>query len=381
MIVADIARHFNRYRMMLQCPPGSQFEPLYCLHTSITALVIIVWARMNEARIEQSRGAVYTPSEYEKARSIVYETMAPTLQHNWPLLADALGVEVWVKHENHTPTGAFKVRGGLVHMRLRRERGQSNGVITASTGNHGQSIPFAARREGVPAVIVVPENNSTEKNAAMRSLGAELVEIGHDFNAAKDAMEQMAGERNLDIVPSFHRELVMGVTTYAHELFAAAGELDAVYVPIGLGSGCCGVIAARDMLGLRTEVIGVVSSEANTYALSYKAGKPVPTNSVRTFAEGMAVRIPHPEALDYIITGATRIVEVNDDEVAEAMRLAYQATHNITEGAGAGALAGLMQEYKEMAGKRVGVILSGGNIDAERYAHVLAGGTPKVRGN
>ena len=202
--------------------------------------------------------AVYSQTELEKAQSIVYETISPTLQHNWPLLAAELGCEVWVKHENHTPTGAFKVRGGLVYMRLRKERGQTNGVITASTGNHGQSIPFAAKREGVEAVVVVPTNNSKEKNAAMRALGAELVETGHDFNAAKDAMERIADERGLDIVPSFDRELVMGVTTYAHEMFGAAGELDTVYVPIGLGSGCCGVIAARDMLGLETEVVVAV---------------------------------------------------------------------------------------------------------------------------
>ncbi|NNE20973.1 MAG: threonine dehydratase [Rhizobiales bacterium] len=324
---------------------------------------------------------VYTPAELEKAKSIVYETMTPTLQHNWPLLEAELGCEVWLKHENHTPTGAFKVRGGLVHMRLRQERGETNGVITASTGNHGQSIPFAAKREGVTAVIVVPENNSAEKNAAMRALGAELVETGHDFNAAKDAMERMAEDRNLDIVPSFDRELVMGVSTYAHELFEAAGELDAVYVPIGMGSGCCGVIAARDMLGLKTEVIGVVSTEANAYALSYKAGKAISTNSIGTFAEGMAVRIPHQLALDYIIEGCSRIVEVSDDEIAEAMRLAYRATHNITEGAGAGALAGIMNERELMAGKRVGAIVSGGNIDAERYAAVLSGKTPKIKGN
>ncbi len=324
---------------------------------------------------------MYTPAEFEKARSIVYETMTPTLQHNWPLLQAELGIEVWLKHENHTPTGAFKVRGGLVHMRLRKERGETNGVITASTGNHGQSIPFAATREGVKAVIVVPENNSREKNAAMRALGAELVETGHDFNAAKDAMERMAGERDLDIVPSFHRDLVMGVSTCAHELFGAAGELDAVYVPIGLGSGCCGVIAARDMLGLKTEVIGVVSTEANTYSLSYKARKPIPTNTIGTFAEGMAVRIPHAEALDYICKGCARVIEVDDDEIAEAMRLAYRATHNITEGAGAGALAGVLHERDKMAGKRVGAIVTGGNIDAERYAMVLAGKTPRIKGN
>ncbi len=319
---------------------------------------------------------MYTRQEFEQASGIVYETLQPTLQHNWPLLAAELGCEVWVKHENHTPTGAFKVRGGLVHMRLRKLRGESNGVITASTGNHGQSIPFAAAREGVPAVIVVPKNNSRDKNAAMRALGAELVETGHDFDAARVEMERLAAERNLDIVPSFHRELVMGVTTYAHELFAAAGELDTVYVPIGMGSGCCGVIAARDLLGLKTGIVGVVSERANAYALSLKAGSPVETNSAATFAEGMAVRIPHPEAFAYLQSGLERIVEVSEDDIAEAMRLLYSATHNIAEGAGAGALAALMKERDTMRCRRTGVILSGGNIDAARYSRVLAGGTP-----
>ncbi len=346
------------------------------------ALAFACRVLINVAReIEKGEQHLYSSEEFHKARSIVYEAMTPTLQHAWPLLQAELGCEVWVKHENHTPTGAFKVRGGLVHMRLRRERGETNGVITASTGNHGQSIPFAARREGVPAVVVVPTNNSREKNAAMRALGAELIETGHDFNAAKDAMEQLSVERNLDIVPSFDRELVMGVTTYAHELFEAAGELDTVYVPIGLGSGCCGVIAARDHLGLKTEVVGVVSTEANAYALSLKAGKPVSTNHIGTFAEGMAVRIPHSGAFDYIKTGVSRIVEVTDDEIAEAMRLLYRATHNISEGAGAGALAAAMQERDSQHGKRVGVILTGGNIDAERYAIVLSGGTPQVKGS
>ncbi len=321
---------------------------------------------------------MYTAQEFEQAANIVYETLQPTLQHNWPLLGGELGCEVWVKHENHTPTGAFKVRGGLVHMRMRKQRGESNGVITASTGNHGQSIPFAAAREGVPAVIVVPVNNSREKNAAMRALGAELVETGHDFDAARIEMGRLAQERNLDIVPSFHRELVMGVSTYAHELFAAAGELDTVYVPIGMGSGCCGVIAARDMLGLKTEIVGVVAERANAYALSCKAGKPVETNAVTTFAEGMAVRVPHPEAFEYIAAGVSRIVEISDEAIAEAMRLLFHATHNIAEGAGAGALAALAKERDTMSGRRVGVILTGGNIDTDRYGLVLGGGTPRT---
>ncbi len=319
-----------------------------------------------------------SPEAFEEARNIVYQAMQPTLQHAWPVLASELGCEVWVKHENHTPLGAFKVRGGLVHMRRRIERGQTNGVITASTGNHGQSIPFAAQREGVPSVVVVPEDNSKEKNAAMRALGTELIETGHDFVASKAAAEQIAEERGLDMVASFQDDLVQGVSTYAQELFQAAGELDAVYVPIGLGSGICGTMAARDLMGLKTKVIGVVSERANAYRLSFEAGKPVATNAADSFAEGMAVREPHPVAVEAINEGVDRVVEVREDMIAEAMRLLFSATHNIAEGAGAGALAALMQEREAMQGKRVGVILSGGNIDAERFARVLGGETPVV---
>ncbi len=319
-----------------------------------------------------------TQADLERAQEIVYSTIQPTLQHAWPLLAEELGCEVWVKHENHTPLGAFKVRGGLVHMRRRIERGQTNGVITASTGNHGQSIPFAAKREGVPAVIVVPENNSREKNAAMRALGAELLETGHDFVASKQAAERIADERGLDMIASFQPELVQGVCTYAHELFSYAGELDAVYVPIGLGSGICGVMAARDLLGLKTKVIGVVSERANAYRLSFEARKPVSTNAADSFAEGMAVREPHPDAVAAINEGADHVVEVREDTIAEAMRLLFRATHNVAEGAGAGALAALMQERAEMEGQRVGIILTGGNIDAHKLQAVLAGETPTV---
>jgi threonine dehydratase len=319
-----------------------------------------------------------TQAEAERAREIVYSTLKPTPQVVWPLLEAAAGAEVWVKHENLTPLGAFKVRGGLVHMRLRKERGETGGVITASTGNHGQSIPYAARREGIAATIVVPENNSPLKNQAMRALGAELIEKGHDFDAAKAHAEELARQRGLAMVASFHRELVMGVATYAFELFEAAGELDAVYVPIGMGSGLCGVISARDLLGLKTAVIGVVAAGANAYALSLAAGRPVSTNRVRTFAEGMAVREPSPEAFAVIARGAERIVEVSDDEIAEAMRLLFRTSRTVAEGAGAGALAAFMQERDKMAGKRVGVILSGGNIDAGRYATVLGGATPQA---
>lgn len=319
---------------------------------------------------------MYTADELETASRIVYAAMPPTPQYAWPLLREEAGCEVWVKHENHTPTGAFKVRGGLVHMKLRKERGETNGVITATRGNHGQSIPFAAARVGIRSTIVCPVGNSPEKNAAMRALGAELIETGHDFDAARETAMEIAAARGLDFIASFGKELVMGVSTYAHELFRAAGELDEVYVPIGMGSGIVGTIAARDMLGLRTKVVGVVASGANAVALSFAAGKPVSTNAATSFADGMAVRVVNPEAFDHIRRGADRIVTVDEDEIAEAVRIYFRCCHTIAEGAGAAPLAALMKERDAMRGKRVGVILSGGNIDMVKFAAVLAGKTP-----
>jgi threonine dehydratase len=319
---------------------------------------------------------MFTHKDFERAAAIVYDAMPSTPQYAWPLLAEAIQCECWVKHENHTPIGAFKVRGGLVHMRSRKERGQTNGVITATRGNHGQSIPFAARREGIAATVVVPQGNSLEKNAAMRALGCTLIEAGADFDEARDTALKLGEERGLDMVASFHPELVIGVATYAHELFSAAGVLDAVYVPIGLGSGICGVIGMRDLLGLKTGVIGVVSAKANGYALSFAQGRAVPTNSAATFADGVAVRTPHPDAVAIINRGADHIVEVGEDEVAEAMRLYFRTTHNVAEGAGAAALAALTKERAPMKGKRVGVVLSGGNIDGSKFAQVLQGRTP-----
>jgi threonine dehydratase len=319
---------------------------------------------------------MFTSSDFERARGIVYSAMPPTPQYAWPLLAQETQCECWVKHENHTPVGAFKVRGGLVHMRLRKERGECNGIITATRGNHGQSIPFAARREGIAATVVVPAGNSIEKNAAMRALGCTLIEGGSDFDEARDTALRLARERGLDMVASFHPELVMGVATYAHELFTQVGDLDAVYVPIGLGSGICGVISMRDMLGRKTKIIGVVAERANAYALSFAEGRAVPTNSALSFADGMAVRVPDPDAVAIINQGAERIVDVSEDEIAEAMRLYYRTTHNLAEGAGAAALAALMKERSQMKGKRVGLILSGGNIDAGKFAQVLQGRTP-----
>lgn len=314
---------------------------------------------------------MFTRPAFDAAKEIVYEHVQPTLQHNWPLLAAELGCEVWLKHENQTPLGAFKVRGGLVHMRRRREAGQLNGVITASTGNHGQSIPNAARLEGIAATVVVPNNNSPEKNAAMRALGARLIEVGTDFSESVAYARQLAKDENLDMIPSFHPDLVLGVGTYAYELFQAAGELDAIYVPIGLGSGICGVMGVRDMLGLKTKVIGVVATGANAYALSFKAGHVVATNAVDTFAEGVAVREPNPQAVELINTGADHIVEVTDAEIRDATRLIFKATHNLAEGAGAVALAAVMQQRDQLQGQRIGAVLSGGNIDAAKFAAIL----------
>ena len=312
--------------------------------------------------------------DVESAAAIVYAAMPPTPQYAWPLLAKRTGCEVWVKHENHTPTGAFKVRGGLVYMdRLKRRQPDVAGVVSATRGNHGQSIALAAARAGIAATIVVPLGNSVEKNAAMRAFGAELLEAGHDFDAAREVAMRLAGERGLSMVPSFHRDLVCGVATYALELLRAAPLLDTVYVPIGLGSGICGVIAVRDALGLSTKVVGVVSTEAPAYALSFAAGKVVATNSADTMADGMAVRGPDAEALEVIVKGADRIVKVSDAEIATAMRAYYEDTHQLTEGAGAAALAALTQERERMAGKRVGLILSGGNIDRPLYLRTLAG--------
>ena len=313
-------------------------------------------------------------SEIEKAAAIVHGAMLPTPQHVWPLLAARTGCEIWVKHENHTPIGAFKVRGGLVYLeRLKQRAPDTKGVISATRGNHGQSIALAARRTGIAATIVVPHGNSREKNAAMRAFGAELIEAGHDFDAAKDAAMRLAGERGLTMVPSFHHDLVAGVASYALELMRAAPPLDTIYVPIGLGSGICGVITVRDALGLSTKVVGVVSTEAPAYALSFAAKKVVATNSANTMADGMAVRGPDPEALDIILKGADRIVQVSDAEVTSAMRAYYEDTHQLTEGAGAASLAALMQERDRMKGRRIGLILSGGNIDREVYLRTLAG--------
>jgi threonine dehydratase len=307
-------------------------------------------------------------TQLERAQEVVGRAMPPTPAHAWPLLSQRLGAAVVVKHENHTPTGAFKVRGGLVYVdRLKREQPNTPGIISATRGNHGQSLAFAASRHGLPATIYVPHGNSIEKNRAMQAFGAELVEYGDDFQAAREQAYRHAEATGLHIVPAFHPDLVLGVATYALELLRTAGNLDLLYVPIGQGSGICGCILARDLLGLRTEIIGVQSTEAPSYALSFAAGTVVRTNSSDTLADGLATRVPDADALAIIRKGASHIVQVTDDELAAAMRFYWTDTHNLAEGAGAAALAAALQEKNKLQGKRVGLILSGGNIDFELF--------------
>ena len=321
---------------------------------------------------------MFTLAELEQAAVLVAKHVPPTPQFAWPLLARRTGTEVWVKHENHTPTGSFKVRGGLVYMDwLLRQGPKVNGVISATRGNHGQSIAVAAGLAGLKCVIVVPEGNSVEKNAAMQAFGAELITYGSDFDTARAYAAKLAEERRLHFVPSFEKHLVMGVATYALEFFRAAPKLERIYVPIGLGSGICGVIIVRDLLGLDTEVVGVVAEGAAAYALSLDAGHVIETNSATTFADGVAVRVPNPQAFEIIKSGVARILRLSEDEIAAAIRAYYSDTHNLAEGAGAAPLAGLMRESAALQNKRAGVVLCGGNIDAPVFAQVLAGRTPK----
>src|ERR1700726_1751140 len=312
-------------------------------------------------------------AQLEHARSIVGAAMPPTPAYAWPLLSERLGATAIVKHENHTPTGAFKVRGGLVYVdALKRERPATAGIISATRGNHGQSLAFAAGRYGVPATIYVPHGNSVEKNSAMRAFGANLVEHGEDFQSAREEAERHAKRDGLELVPSFHPDLLLGVTTYALELFRKAPDLEVLYVPIGQGSGICGCILARDLLGLTTEIVGVQSTEAPSYALSFAAGAVVRTNSSDTLADGMATRVPDADALAIIRQGASRIVQVTDGEVAAAIRAYWTDTHNLAEGAGAAPLAAALQEKTKLSGKRVGLILSGGNIDFDLFNRWVA---------
>jgi threonine dehydratase len=319
------------------------------------------------------------PKEYlgsletlERAAAIVHRTIGPTPQYAWPLLCEALGTQVWVKHENHTPVGAFKLRGGLVYFDdLARARAKPTGVISATRGNHGQSVAYAAARCALSSTIVVPHGNSREKNAAMRALGAELIEHGDDFQAAREHAMRLAKERDLHMVPSFHPLLVQGVASYSLELMRALPDLDVIYVPIGLGSGICGMIAAREALGTKAEIVGVVSERAPAYALSFEARRPVEHAVTTVLSDGMACRTPERDALEIIWRHAARVVRVSERDVAHAMRLLFTATHNVAEGAGAAPLAAALQERDHLRGRTVAVVISGGNVDRTMFADVL----------
>ena len=311
----------------------------------------------------------------DDAARIVYAAMPPTPQYVWPLLAEALGTEVWLKHENHTPVGAFKLRGGLTYFdALRTREPRCPGVVSATKGNHGQSIGFAARRAGLPATIFVPFGNSREKNAAMRALGVTLVEHGHDFQAAREEAARFAAGQRLHFVRSFDMDLVRGVATYWMEMFAAAPDLEVIYVPIGQGSGITAAIAARQALGLATRIVGVVSAQAPCHALSFRARQVVEAPVTTQLADGLACRVPDAEALELMLRHVDEVVEVSDEEIAEAMRLLFTATHNVAEGAGAASLAGAMKSRERLRGRKVGLTLCGGNVDTDVFARVLAGG-------
>jgi threonine dehydratase len=313
-----------------------------------------------------------TLSQLEAAAAVVYRSMPPTVQQRWPLLDQRSGAEVWVKHENHTPVGAFKVRGGLVYLEdLFRSQPGIAGIVAATRGNHGQSVAFAAARYGRAVAVVAPFGNSIEKNRAMQALGAELIERGHDFQAALEAAEDIAAERGWHFIPSFHPLLVRGVSSYSLELLRAVPDLHTLYVPIGLGSGICGAIAVRNGLNLRTQIVGVVSTAAPAYARSLEAGRLISHDATTRIADGIACRTPVAEALEIIRNGAERIVLVSDDEVEEAMRAIYEDTHNVAEGAAAASLAAVLQEQRQIRNRKVGVVLTGANVDARLFAPIL----------
>jgi len=319
-----------------------------------------------------------TLPEIEAAQQIVYAAMPATPQYTWPLLnqrfqtGDAKVSEVWIKHENHSPVGAFKLRGALVYVTwLKETNPHLTTVVAATRGNHGQGVGLAARLLGLKALIVVPRGNSREKNLAMQAQGVELIEHGDDFQASLEYAGELASQPGFVLVDSFHGRLVMGTATYALEFFRGAPPLKTIYVPIGMGSSICGVAAARNALGLDTEIVGVVASAAPSHAISFREHRIVAAAALTQIADGLACRQPNPEAMQVIWDNAARVIEVSDAEIAAAMRAYYQDTHNLAEGAAAAALAGALQEKKKIAGTKVGIILTGGNVDREIYAKVL----------
>jgi len=322
--------------------------------------------------VSPATASLPTLDEIRTAQELVYSVMAPTPQIVWPLLCERVGTEVWVKHENHTPIGAFKARTAVVYAaELFRGTSAITGLVTATRGNHGQSVALAARRFGVPAHVLVPRGNSGEKNAAMRAQGAELIEFGHDYQEAKEQARRLADEHGWHFVPSYHRDIVKGVATYWLEFFSAI-ELDVVYVPIGQGSGICSCVAVRNGLNRKTKIVGVVAEGAPAYALSFEAGRKISAPVTTLLADGMACRVPDDESLEVVLDSVDHVVQVSEDEIREAMRIYFSDTHNAAEGAGAAGLAAALKEKQQLPGKRVGLVLSGGNVDRDVFAAVLA---------
>jgi len=313
-----------------------------------------------------------TLDEIREGQKLIYSVLQPTPQISWPLLNQRLDAEVWLKHENHTPIGAFKARTAIVYAaELFRQRKGIKGLITATRGNHGQSVALAGRRFQIPVTIIVPFGNSTEKNAAMRAQGATMIEFGKDYQEAREHAEKLAEEQELHLVPPFHREIVRGVASYWMELFSAQPQLDVVYVPIGMGSGICAGCAVRNGMGLKTRIVGVVSEGAPCYALSLEAGRKIDAPVTTQIADGMACRVPDDEALEIIRENVERLVRVSDDEIRQAMKMYFIDTHNTVEGAGAASLAAALKEKSTLRGRRVGLIVTGGNVDHETFARVL----------
>ena len=281
-----------------------------------------------------------TVDEVRKATESVYRAMQPTPQYCWPLLTERLGAEVWVKHENHTPTGSFKARTAVVYAEeLMKREPTTRGLITATRGNHGQSVALAAKRLGLPAIVVVPRGNSVEKNAAMRAQGAQLIEYGSDYQEAREYAASHESELGYHFVPPFHRNIVIGVATYWLEFFSALKDLDVVYVPVGMGSGISAASTVRNEFGLKTKIVGVVSELAPTYARSFEQKRCVEAPVTTKLADGLACRKPDPTALQVLLSNVDHVATVSEAQIGEAMRLMFTDTHNVVEGAGASALA------------------------------------------
>ena len=333
-----------------------------------------------EHRIMEMPANLPTLDEIAEAQKLVYALMTPTPQISWPQLNQKLDASVWVKHENHTPIGAFKARTAIVYAaKLFKNSNSTKGLITATRGNHGQSVALAGQRFKVPVTIVVPHGNSLEKNAAMRSQGAQLIEFGKDFQESREHAQKLAQEQDLHFVPPYHRDIVKGVATYWMELFSAVPDLDTAYVPVGMGSGICAACAVRNGMKLKTKIVGVVSEGAPTYALSFEAGRTIEAPVTTLIADGMACRLPDEEALEIMLKHVDHVVRVSDDEIRHAMRIYFSDTHNVVEGAGAAALAAALKEKRSLHGKRVALIATGGNVDRDVFAKVLLEPEPALQ--